>query len=47
VAPDVGKLGLVVITREKRIRTRPAEAELVVATGIRGFVLTSAGDLST
>jgi len=45
--PIVGNLGLVVITRDKRIRSRPAEAELVVAAGIRGFVLTSAGDLST
>lgn len=45
--PIVGGLGFVVITRDKRIRSRPAEAELVVATGIRGFVLTGAGDLST
>jgi len=45
--PIVGELGLVVITRDKKIRSRPAEAELVIAAGIRGFVLTSAGDLST
>ena len=45
--PIVGGLGLVVITRDKKIRSRPVEAELVVAAGIRGFVLTSAGDLST
>lgn len=45
--PIVGGLGLVVITRDKKIRSRPAEAELVVAAGVRGFVLTSAGDLST
>ena len=45
--PIVGGLGLVVITRDKRIRSRPAEAELVIAAGIRGFVLTGAGDLST
>lgn len=38
---------MVVITRDKKIRSRPAEAELVIAAGIRGFVLTSAGDLST
>lgn len=44
--PIVGGLGLVVITRDKKIRSRPAEAELVIAAGIRGFVLTSAGDLS-
>lgn len=43
----VGALGLVVITRDKKIRSRPAEAERVIAAGIRGFVLTSAGDLST
>ena len=43
----VGRLGLVVITRDKKIRSRPVEAEQVVAAGIRGFVLTSAGDLST
>ena len=45
--PIVGAIGLVVISRDKRIRSRPAEAELVVTAGIRGFVLTSAGDLST
>ena len=45
--PIVGGLGLVVITRDKKIRSRPAEAERVLAAGIRGFVLTSAGDLST
>ena len=45
--PIVGGLGLVVITRDKKIRSRPAEAALVVAAGVRGFVLTSAGDLST
>ena len=45
--PIVGGLGLVVITRDKKIRSRPVEAELVLAAGIRGFVLTSAGDLST
>jgi len=44
--PIIGKLGLVVITRDKKIRSRPAEAELVIAAGIRGFVLTSASDLS-
>ena len=45
--PIIGGLGLVVITRDKKIRSRPAEAELVIAAGVRGFVLTSAGDLST
>ena len=45
--PIVGGLGLVIITRDKKIRSRPVEAELVVAAGVRGFVLTSAGDMST
>ena len=45
--PIVGELGLIVITRDKKIRSRPAEAGLVIAAGIRGFVLTGAGDLST
>ena len=45
--PIVGGLGLVVITRDKKIRSRPAAAELVIAAGVSGFVLTSAGDLST
>ena len=45
--PIVGGLGLVVITRDKKIRSRPVEARLVLAAGVRGFVLTSAGDLSS
>ena len=40
-------VGLVVITRDIRIRSRPAEAEQLAAAGICGFVLTSAGDKST
>ena len=43
----VGRLGLVVLTRDKKIRSRPVEAAAVQTAGIRGFVLTSAGDLST
>ncbi len=45
--PIVGDLGLVVITRDKKIRSRPVEADLVLRSGVRGFVLTSSGDMST
>lgn len=45
--PIVGRLGLVVITRDKKIRSRPVEVAMVIEAGVRGFVLTSAGDLST
>ncbi len=45
--PIVGRLGLVVITRDKRIRSRPVEARRVLDFGVRGLVLTRAGDLST
>jgi hypothetical protein len=45
--PVVDGLDLVIITRDKRIRSRPIEAEAVITAGVRGFVLTSAGDLST
>jgi hypothetical protein len=43
----VGTRGLVVITRDKRIRSRPREAQIVLDAGIRGFVLTSAGKFNT
>ncbi|MFN0092095.1 MAG: hypothetical protein ACKVWR_17775 [Acidimicrobiales bacterium] len=43
----VGEMVLVVITRDKRIRSRPVESAAVAQAGVRGFVLTSAGDLST
>lgn len=36
----VGRLGLVVITRDRRIRYRPAEKRAWIEHGVRGFVLT-------
>jgi hypothetical protein len=45
--PIIGRFGLVVITRDKRIRTRPGEAQAIIEAGIRGFVLTRASNLST
>jgi hypothetical protein len=41
----VGERGLVVITRDKRIRSRPVER--LIEAGVRSFVLTRAGDLTT
>lgn len=43
--PVVGELGLVVITRDTRIRYRPVERMQWVAAAVRGFVLTAAGNL--
>lgn len=43
--PVVGELGLVVITRDTRIRYRPVERMEWVAAAVRGFVLTAAGNL--
>ena len=45
--PIVGALGLVIITRDNRIRYRPIEKAAWVDNGLRGFVLTSGGNLST
>ncbi|MBA2609016.1 MAG: hypothetical protein H0U92_08770, partial [Actinobacteria bacterium] len=39
--PIVGRLGLVVFTRDKRIRYRPVERQSWVTHGVRGFALTS------
>jgi len=39
----VSEMGLVVITRDKRIRRRPAERLAWREGGLRGFVLTGAG----
>ena len=36
---DVGKAGLVVLMKDKRIRTRPAEQAAVVTYGLRCFCL--------
>ncbi|MGH9057196.1 MAG: hypothetical protein ACRDYY_15245 [Acidimicrobiales bacterium] len=38
--PTVGRKGLVVITRDKRIRYRKVEKARWVTSGVRGFVLT-------
>jgi hypothetical protein len=38
--PVVGRKGLVVITRDRRIRYRPAEKLAWIQHGVRGFVLT-------
>ena len=45
--PIVGGKGLTVLTRDKRIRTRPAEARAIIDAGVRGFVLTRASNLNT
>ncbi|MCC6438532.1 MAG: hypothetical protein IT196_26155 [Acidimicrobiales bacterium] len=45
--PVVGALGLVVITRDKRIRYRPVERLLWVQHRVRGFVLTGRRSQST
>ncbi len=44
--PVAGRLGLIVITRDKKIRSRPVEADLVVAAGIRGHDHPSSGRAS-
>ncbi len=41
----VGRRGLVAITRDKRIRYRPVERQRWIDHQVRGFVLTSAGNL--
>ncbi len=43
----VGRLNLVVVSRDGRIRYRPAEKRLWVIYRIRGFVLTGKGSQST
>lgn len=45
--PIVGAKGLVVITRGKRIRTRPVEIATLIGAGVRTFVLASGGNLNT
>lgn len=45
--PVVGRRGLVVITRDKRIRYRPAEKLAWVNHRVRGFVLTGTRSQST
>ena len=41
----VGTRDLIVITRDKRIRYRPVERQRWIGHGVRGFVLTTAGNL--
>jgi PIN like domain len=38
---DVGKRGWVVLTKDKRIRRRPAEVAAIVGANVRAFVFTS------
>ena len=42
---DVGRRGWVVLTKDKRMRFRPAEQIAIVKHGVRAFVLTS-GEMS-
>jgi PIN domain-containing protein len=44
--PVVGKAGLVVLTRDKRIRRRPLERQALLANGVRACFQTTAGQLS-
>ena len=45
--PVIGEAGLVVITRDKRIRRRPIELRMWVRYKVRGFVLTGRMSQST
>ena len=45
--PLIGSSGLLVITRDQRIRYRPVEKQLWVAHRVRGFVLTGRRSQST
>ena len=45
--PIIGARGLVVITRDKRIRYRTVEKRAWLTYGVRGFVLTGTGSQST
>jgi hypothetical protein len=44
--PVVGNSGLVVLTRDKRIRSRTLERRSLLDHGVRAFFLTSGGNLS-
>ena len=44
--PVVGHAGLVVLTRDKRIRSRPLERQALLAHNVRACFLTSGGSLS-
>jgi hypothetical protein len=43
----IGRIQLVVITRDKKIRARPVEKQAWVTHRVRGFVLTGRGSQST
>jgi len=45
--PAIGDAGLILITRDKRIRYRPAEKRLMLAYGVRGVFLTGAGNTTS
>lgn len=42
----VGRSGLVVLTRDKRIRSRPLERQALLDHGVRACFLTSSGSLN-
>lgn len=44
--PIVGQAGLVVLTRDKRIRSRPLERKALLDHGVRACFLTSGGSLA-
>ena len=44
--PVVGKAGLVVVTRDKRIRHRPLERQALLTSGVRACFQTTGGQLS-
>ena len=44
--PYVGDAGLVLLTRDGRIRHRPAEKRLFLAHAVKGVFLTSAGNMT-
>lgn len=43
--PTIGHAGLVVLTRDKRIRSRPLERRTLLDHGVRACFLTSGGNL--
>ena len=45
--PVVASRGLIAITHDKRLRTRPGERELVLASGLRIVRIENKNDLST
>jgi hypothetical protein len=41
----IGNVGLIVLTRDRKIRYRPIERQRWIDYGVRGFVLTGAGNM--